>query len=246
VTVGGIRDRAGNLGGGGSRCFTTGGAQGRFDDAVGTDVFATDPPPAPGTVPTDMASVRLHATPTHLLGIVAFTTARSLDGTDPANTLVALDLDTDQDSSTGFLTYKDAQFAGVLPSSRMGSEYLIIVFPQENPTDSALVVQWTDTLAGNIVHRFAPSICGTTIGVKVPLAALGGDDGAVHGVVYADVADAALNLFADAAPDSGYMVLVPAGAAPGVPNRTGPPRALEPLSREDIRRILGRRQRGFD
>lgn len=211
VTISGILDEAGLAGPTRLSCFVTPGAQATFADGT-ADAF-TAGTPGPGLLPLDLTEVRFAQTTSTLRGLLRFANARSFDDASPANVLAVVDLDLDQDSTTGVVTIKDTSFSGLLPRSGRGADYGIWLIPRGSPTDSSFVVQYTAPFAGVPTFKFVPIACANTIGFEVPRTALNGDDGAFDAVIYSDAFDSGGG-YGDPAPDSAaFVVSLPAAVA---------------------------------
>ena len=227
----GVTDVAGNSPEVGTNaCFVTQltvPAKNQFPDTTssGQDVlgfFAQGGPQPLFIDPADIDQVRTGIQDSVLTVVVRFTTDRSFDTADANNTFLMIDIDIDQDSTTGSRTFRDSLYINVqLPTrtSGLGAEYGVFVDHFSAFSDSALVAQYTGSWANgqpqlNPLDAFWPSFCGPFIGVRVALSLLGADDGNMN------VSVMALNLegtgvldpiIVDLAPDSMAFTLNYAG-----------------------------------
>jgi hypothetical protein len=182
--------------------------------------------------PPELTQIRVARVGTDLHWLLKFATSKSLNLSDPANFLAWLDLDLDENGSTGFATVKDTLLRTLLPNSGARAEYAIAVGSQASPADSSaagVLSDWgTIPLAGAFL--FVPELCGQLVGFLTPLSALGGDDGGFRIVTFLQSSDAT-GLRADAAPDSSFYdvnltsPLVGTGASPRVSRSPGVIRA---------------------
>ena len=116
-------------------------------------------------------------------GSVAFKLRLRSDTFDPATTRFAIDLDTDQDQSTG----------------GSGLEYYIFIFPAGGRgADVARTTNTSYTVVGTVAVAFVTDGCDVT----VPLSLLGNDDGRLDLRVRV-YAEPALPLVLDLMPDAG-------------------------------------------
>jgi hypothetical protein len=215
-TFPGVTDVAGNaVTPSGTACFVTAnsGLAAADETDPADDLFLVGSPA--GTSPADVDFVRLSIHSSRLFGVLRFTTPRSFGSVDSANNAFAyVDLDLDQDSTTGFVTLKDTVFAGDPGlSSGIRVEYVIGVdwFPQF--ADSAVVGQYVEAGGFQTSFRFLPDVCGRHLGFAVPMAQLGGDDGNFDYVILAGNVEPAGDLVIDPVPESGHHTVAFAGVA---------------------------------
>ena len=222
VAFQGVTDAAGNVPVVGTNaCFVTQltvPAMNQFPDTTraNQDVlgFFTQGGPQPLFIdPADIDQVRTGIQDSVLTVVTRFTNDRSFDLADSNNTFVLIDIDIDQDSTTGSRTFRDSLFifAG-LPkrTSGMGADYGVFVDHLPDVGDSAVVAQYTGIWVDggpefNALDVFWPSFCGPFVGVRVALTLLGGDDGNMNVSVMAlnlEGTGPGAPLIVDLAPDS--------------------------------------------
>jgi len=258
VAFQGVTDAAGNVPAVGTNaCFVTQltmTAMNQFPDTTraNQDVlgFFTLTGPQPLFIdPADISQVRTGIQDSALTVVTRFTNDRSFDGADSNNTFVTIDIDIDQDSTTGSRTARDSLFILTgLPTrtSGMGADYGVFVEHFSGFGDSAAVAQYTGIWANDqpqliALDVFWPSFCGPFIGIRVALSLLGGDEGNM------DVSVMAFNLegtgpnapvIVDLAPDSMAFNLNYGGLFT-------PPMYAAPLLRPAMRRVEYRRLRRY-
>lgn len=113
-----------------------------------------------------------------------------------------IDLDTDQNASTGSPSTAAAQF-GAAPN--LGVDYFIDFFSYEDADSTVLVRDSQGASAGLAevsIGSFLTGVGGRFVFVQIPLAVIGGDDGRVH----VSVASGDLFDWADVAPNADYVV----------------------------------------
>lgn len=189
---------------------------------------------AAGTSPSDLVELRLAVDAQGVFsGVFRFTTVRSLDLAASNNVEILIELDTDQDSTTGFRTLKDTIFINnstlhdQYGTSGTRSDYVIDVLPG-SPGDTGFVGQNTAFLEFDITALFVPTVCGRFVGFAIPMAALGSDDGNMNYLLttwnYED--PQGNEIVIDAVPMSGHLTTAFAGQfAPltSAPTPPGPP-----------------------
>jgi hypothetical protein len=171
--------------------------------------------------PSDIDQLRLSLESDTLFGVMRFTTARSFGSDTVSNNVwVYLDIDLDQDSTTGFLSNKDLAFGPDL-SSGLGVEGAIWVDTFSSFGGSAVAGAWADSSSINVADTFVPDVCGPYVGFAVPFAALGSDDGNFDYVLVAGNTNKTSSgdvYLADPMPESGHNSVAFAGLfASGVP-----------------------------
>lgn len=208
----GVTDAAGNpVEEGLTRCFIT-----ELTAATGTeldstnDLFALGQPT--GASPADLVEIRLGAVTGRLLGVLKFTTPRQFEPDSANNAFAYLDLDLDQDSTTGFVTLKDALFSTLDPTLSSGAraEYVIGLDWFPSLADSGAVGRYVDTGVFEIVALLLPDVCGEFFGFSVSFGLLGSDDGNFNYVVLAGNVEAN-GILVDPAPQSGHYTAGLAG-----------------------------------
>lgn len=238
VNVTGSRDALGNVLGSGGGCFVTGGAGiSVFADTGGFYQYGTPS----GLVPPDLRELRWARTTSTLHGILQFDAPRTLDPTAANNTSVWMDLDVDQDGGTGFVTFKDFVFAGVLPSSGAASEFFIELGTLLDGADAVAMYTARDTAQGTleftVTSQLTPGTCGAVFGFAIPFSAIGGDDGAFDVTLYVDVfrGDAPSGSgIIDPAPDEGVFsaaLTAVAGTSAGAAVRVSDPQHFDYVTR---------------
>jgi hypothetical protein len=222
----GMQDAAGNTDTVFS-CFTTSGAATVVTDTSVGGFKAGTPPAA--LVPPDMQEARWVVNAGALNGVVRFAARSSFFLADTNNVSVWVDLDIDQNPSTGFKAYRDSALAGLGPAyaSGLGVEYVIGMFA----ADSSGVA---DVFAAHYVgvlqidpssaYTFLPDVCGHFFGFSVPLSALGNDDGQMDFSLFAISEAPTGDEYADAFPLRGKSSF--AGAPPSLARS---PLAARPL-----------------
>lgn len=199
----GVTDQAGNPAAVSEpACFVTSrqDPQQVFLDAAGDELVLGAP-----ASPADLRSTRLSVTRGILSGVLEFSTARSYDTLAPNNVAAFIELDIDQDSTTGHTSLRDDILLDFgFGASNTKVEYVIGIDPYslEGPS---YVGRWDTTTAFQffVLEEFTPAVCGRYVGVAANTASFGGDDGNFHLTV------AAFNLGAqgatiDASPESGF------------------------------------------
>jgi hypothetical protein len=138
-----------------------------------------------GASPSDMREFRFARQGDSLTGVLVFTLPRSYDSTATENIMALIELDLDQDSTTGVITLKDSLFkTSGQPDSLltgMGAEFVIGVEPY-TLSDSAYVGRYVRPLEFDVTHTFLPSVCEEYVGFVVPSDAFDPDDGVVNAV----------------------------------------------------------------
>ncbi len=258
MVVSGFDDEAGNPAGGGSNaCFIT-----TFDPAqtvvtqdTSSIIFRSDPAPEVLS-PVDILGGTLARLGSTLYGIVEFDDDRSLNGaTDAAS--VWLDIDIDNNPTTGFKSFKDLLFPDTVTvfadfNTNLGVE-LIVALDGHFLSDSGFVGVNSADVEWDVIDSFLPGVCGRFFGFHTT-AILGGsiqDDGN-FGFVYTAFAveDALLQTggaWGDPVPVSGSFsadLIDPGMSAlrtiPLPANRVWPPRKVAaPLIR--LLQVLQRR-----
>lgn len=208
----GVTDAAGNpVAEGPTRCFIT-----ELTAPTGTeldstnDLFALGAPT--GASPADLVELRLGAQTGRLLGVLRFTTPRQFDPDAANNASAYLDLDLDQDSTTGFVTFKDTVFSMLDPALSSGTraEYVIALDWFPTLADSAVVGRYDAPLSIEVVATLLPDVCGEFYGFSVSFGLLGSDDGNFDYVVLAGHLEAN-GVLIDPAPESGHYTAALAG-----------------------------------
>ena len=185
----GVSDRAGNaISFGTSSCFVTSpiGAAATFTAADSSnDLYRSLTPPI--IAAPDLIAARFAREGALFSGVFRFAGPRSFerDGVDRAEIFV--DLDTDQDSTTGFVTLKDTLFLNSGPpldtlGSGTRAEYIIGLSPLASAGDNAYVGKYTAPLNFQVVDTFQPGVCGSFMSFAIPFT-LVDDDGKLNAVV---------------------------------------------------------------
>jgi Bacterial Ig-like domain/Bacterial Ig domain len=208
------QDRLGNALLNGIQCFATGGDGISVFTDPGGDIF-TFGSPAPTLVPPDLRELRFarDATLWHLL--LEFAAARSPSASAAGNLLTAIDFDMDQDDATGTITVKDTLYSGILAPSGARAEYAVFLRSVGTAADSSAVGSYVEPFTIDPTFLFVPGFCGKLVGVSVPAAAFGDDDGAFNAVAL----HVAFNLSGDGStledptPETGFYAVSLAGAS---------------------------------
>ncbi len=218
----GVTDAAGNVPVVGTNaCFVTHltvPAMNQFPDTTlsNQDVlgfFAQGGPQPIFIDPADINQVRTGIQDSVLTVITGFTNDRSFDVADSNNTFLMIDIDVDQDSTTGARTFRDSLYIITgLPTrtSGIGADYGVFVDHFSDFGDSSVVAQYSGNWDSNgpqlnALDTFWPSFCGPFIGIRVALSLLGGDEGNMNVSVMAlNVEGTSLvaPIIVDLAPDS--------------------------------------------
>jgi hypothetical protein len=167
VVLEGFTDEAGNAAGGQGQnaCFVT-----TFDPAqtvttqdTSTSVFQSATPP---TVlrPVDLLGGTLARLGSTLYGIFEFDDNRSLSGAGDAAS-VWLDIDIDNNPTTGFQAFKDFQFDESFPAYNTNLRVeLVVALDGHVLGDSGFVGVNTDVAQWTVIDRFQPGVCGRRFG----------------------------------------------------------------------------------
>ena len=255
MVVTGFTDEAGNpAGGGGNACFIT--TVSGLQTAVTTDTsnifFSGGEPEVLDTV--NVLGATLARSGATLYGLFEFQEERSLlDRVTRASVFV--DLDLDNNPTTGFQAFKDFQFDLNFPelNTGLGAEAFISL-DAHIIADSGFVGVNTDDVVWDVIDSFLPGVCGKFFGFHTT--AIFGDsiqDDGIFAYAYTGFAleDTAASetspVYADPVPMSGSFLadLTTPGpptlrASPPPPNPIWPPQEREaPLIRL-LRRLLGR------
>jgi hypothetical protein len=173
----------------------------------------------------DFRRLRLTRDGNTLFGVAQFNGARTFGLTGDENATLLIDIDIDQDPSTGFLPIYDFIFSGEgQPESGMGGEYLIGIDPLPDLADSAYVGELLDDGGGFAVRDgFLPGVCGPYFGFDTDyLFETVGDDG-LFDVTVLSFAFAEAGARLDASPEDGHFSLDLSGA-PAIVRRGMEPR----------------------
>lgn len=223
----GVTDIAGNgLTTGTSACFVTANtapAALSQSDPTG-DIFTAGTPSNPSPSDLDLFRLSLHSDT--LFGVLRFTTPRSFGSdAEPNNAFAYIGIDLDQDSATGYGTYKDTIFATLNVPSGLGAEAAIWIDWFPNFGDSAIVGQRDGPASLTVTSFFLPDVCGRYMGFAIPFASLGADDGDFDYVILAGNSQGTAATLYDPMPESGHYSVAFAGlfvppypaVAPAVP-----------------------------
>ena len=184
----------------------------------------------------DLVGARFAREGTLFSGVFRFVGPRTFSRVANNRAAVFLDLDVDQDSTTGFVTIKDFLFRQSFPTYSSGTraEYLIGLEPLSELGDSAYVGKWVppaDSLEFEPVAAFVPDVCGAAMAFVVPFSVLGNDDGKMNAVAVA-LASSTTALFADPLPTRGRLTL-------NLASPTGPVAGMEwPVAPAPATRVL--------
>jgi hypothetical protein len=228
VMLGGVRDAVGNV----QRttlnaCYTTAPAAGTIPivDPEQDVYFAGD---VAGLTPSDFIGASFSANGALLDVLLRFTTSRTVAVSGSSALFAVLDFDFQAD--TGWQTFKDYVFEGVLPSSGVAADHAVLLTPLAQLGDSALFGRYVEELTLEPLGTFIPVTCGTTVGFALDLAALA-PPSLFSLVGYFETGNAN-GVFADAAPDAGFhTVELPGGAARA-------PRSVPPTSGDGPRQVI--------
>jgi hypothetical protein len=220
VVLVGVADRAGNLAApAADACFVTqvtAPAMVVETDSTGDILVAS----ATGISPSDLVEFRLAVVGGELTGVLKYTTPRSYDTTATNNVVTLIELDTDQDSTTGYRTFKDSLYVvgglGTQFSSGTRVEYVIGIDPyplSDTPELAGLsyVGEYIDQFIFNLTDAYLPGFCGEFVGIVTTLSALGGDEGNINYTILNMNFEGVVGLAADAAPSSGHWTTAFAG-----------------------------------
>ncbi len=255
MVVTGFTDEAGNaVGGGSNACFITtlAGLETTVTTDTSTTVFSAGSPVVLDVI--DMVGATLARSGSTLYGLFEFQQERSLS--DPVTRAsVFVDLDLDNNPTTGFQSFKDFEFDQNFPefNTGLGVEALISL-DAHVIADSGFVGVNTDDVLWDAIDIFLPGVCGRFFGFHTT-AILGDsiqDDGnfayAYTGFAVEGTPPMASSpVYADPVPLSGSFLadLITPGpvtlrASPPPPNPIWPPQKREaPLIRL-LRMLLGR------
>ncbi|HEY2825148.1 MAG TPA: Ig-like domain-containing protein [Gemmatimonadales bacterium] len=199
-------DAAGNNGNTVRTCFVTVGASTVAPDGV-DDLYQAGTP-GPNISAADLVEARWARDSSRLTGVFKFTSARSIQLSDPNNVDLVVDFDIDQNAATGFKSYRDTIVASIGPSafSGIGAEYIAGLFALSGPADSAFVAPYAGVLKISTVglFPFIQDVCGPFVGFNVPFINLGNDDGKMNYSVIALTEDGS-NAYADIMPAQGPL-----------------------------------------
>jgi hypothetical protein len=162
------------------------------------------------TSPADLLEVRLGTAGPVLTGVLKFSSNRGFDFDAPSNVFVVIELDTDQDPSTGVTSIKDTIFTSV-DRSGIRPDYLIDAEPYSQFADSAIVGRYTAPFEFDLTELFQPPFCGPYLGFSASFDALGADDGNFDFTVVAFTLQDSTGFAGDPAPETGHFTASFAG-----------------------------------
>jgi hypothetical protein len=225
VVVGGLQDAVGNVQSVTlNACYATA-------PPAGTSVIA-DPAndwyyggELAGLTPSDFLGASFVVTGALTDVLLRFSTARAVAASGANAVFGVLDLDYDLRDDTGWQSFKDYVFGGVLPPSHVGAEHAIVLASIPELGDSSFFGRYVELLTIQPLGTFVPVACGTTIGFALENAALA-PPAAFHLVSYFETGNQN-GVFADPAPDGSYYV-VDLPPQPAAPAAAAAARALRP------------------
>ncbi len=256
MVVSGFNDEAGNPAGGGKHaCFIT-----TFDPAqivvtqdTSSSTFRSIPPPEVLSS-MDMLGATLARLGPTLYGVFEFAEERSLLG-QSSRASIFVDIDLDNNPTTGFKSFKDFQFEESFPELNTGLRVeMVISLDAHVVADSGFVGVNVADARWDVIDTFLPGVCGRFFGFHTTTIFGGNiqDDGnfayAYTGFAVQDsVATGSAGVFADPVPVAGSFVadLIDPGMSalrtiPLPANRVWPPRKVgAPLLR--LLQLLQRR-----
>ncbi|MBI4421160.1 MAG: Ig-like domain-containing protein, partial [Gemmatimonadetes bacterium] len=206
-----------------SSCFATAitGAPATFATTdPSSDLFSSSG--SPGTLqPPDLLAARFAREGALFSGIFRFVGPRVFSNVAANRAAVFIDLDVDQDSTTGFVTFKDTLFLASANStnrfdtlsSGTRAEYIIGLEPHTQLGDSAYVGKYTAPEEFNVMGTFLPGVCGALMGFVAPFSVIGNDDGKINAVVMSLAASSTF-LYVDPMPTKGHLTLNLAAPTP--------------------------------
>ena len=130
-----------------------------------------------GTSPSDLVESRYAIEDSMLSGVLEFSTPRSLDTLSPNNLLHYIEIDIDQDTTTGFGALKDLFFDLVDSSFASGTKVDYVVGLEPVDPDGLSYVGQLDADSVTVTDLFRPGLCGKFVGFSTSMANLGNDDG---------------------------------------------------------------------
>jgi hypothetical protein len=244
VTLGGVNDVAGNaVAATFASCFATAltGAtasvvypDSSIPDRVETELLAGTPP-----LPPDIVTVRFAREGSLFSGVIRFAGPRTFSLTAPDHATALLDLDTDQDSTTGFITFKDSIFKasaalGDSFSSGTGAEFLVGLEPLAALGDSAYVGEYVDYLTFQPLATFLPGMCGPMMGFVLPMSIFGATEDGLMNALLVGLAENAAQFMVDPVPIRRHLPLALPAASPLPPVSLAP--YVTPAGGRTIRR----------
>lgn len=142
---------------------------------------ASDIVPLPGAArrsPADLVGVSLGVEDGLLTGVLQYTDQRTLDTLATNNLLALIEIDIDQNGTTGFASIQDSLLSLVgQPHSDLKVEYLIGIDALILSGDS-YVGKYTAFATFSVLEQFRASVCGAYAGFAAHVSSFEGDDGA--------------------------------------------------------------------
>jgi len=165
MAVSGFTDEAGNPAGGGKHaCFITtfSGLQQAVSVDTASTFFLGGDPSALDTL--NMLGATMARWGPTLYGVFEFENERSLTG-QGSRAAVFVDIDLDNNPTTGFQSFKDFQFAQSFPELNTGlGVEMVISLDAHVVADSGFVGVNTANVAWEVIDTFLPGVCGRFFG----------------------------------------------------------------------------------
>ena len=129
--------------------------------------------------PADLSQIRTAIQDGMVSFVMKFTTPRSFDPADQNNTTAYIEIDTDQDSTTGVTSIRDSLFLEVGEpafDTGIGADYIAIV-ERVGPVNVSAVGRYTGFSLIQVQQGLRPTFCGEFAAIRFSLQSLGNDDG---------------------------------------------------------------------